>query len=76
MGDARWEENQRKTARALRWAPGRLIHPERDREADRYLFDFRRVVFFFVFRAAGFFFAVFLFFAAIASLRLECSHGC
>jgi hypothetical protein len=41
-------------------------------EADRYFLDFR-FVFLFVFRAAGFFFAVFLFFfAAIASLRLEC----
>jgi hypothetical protein len=46
------------------------------READRYFLDFRRVVFLFVFRAAGFFFAVFLFFAAIASLRLECSGEC
>jgi len=40
-------------------------------EADRYFLDLRFVlVFLFVFRAAGFFFAVFLFFfAAIASLR-------
>ncbi|MGO8970799.1 MAG: hypothetical protein ACLQDQ_14670 [Myxococcaceae bacterium] len=41
-------------------------------EAGRYFLDLR-VVFFFVFRAAGFFFAVFLFFAAIASLRLKCN---
>jgi len=52
-------------------APGRLIHPSQT-EADRYFRDLRFVVFFFVFRAAGFFFAVFLFFfAAIASLRFE-----
>ncbi len=62
--------------------PGRKVgpgpsYPSRTRrEADRYLLDFRRVVFFFVFRAAGFFFAVFLFFAAIASLRLDCCGGC
>ena len=49
-------------------------HPSSETEADRYFRDLR-FVFFFVFRAAGFFFAVFLFFfAAIASLRFECAE--
>jgi len=52
--------------------PGPCHSSPSETEDDRYFLDLR-VVFLFVFRAAGFFFAVFLFFAAIASLRLKCS---